>query len=198
MTSPNLNVATLLLTRGARRSGELVTPLAHALQCAALARRGGADDELVLAALLHDIGHLVGGLGGTSEAGLGAGQETPAHHHGQRAARLIGPYVPERVAWVVEHHVTAKRYLCAMEPRYASSLSPASMRSLAAQGGPLDAEACRAFERARWFGEALALRRWDDLANDPEAVVSPLDAYGPLLSRPYGPLLSRYFGARPA
>lgn len=183
MTSTRLDIATLLLTHGARRYGESVTQLAHALQCAALARAAGADDDLVLAALLHDVGHLAGGAGVLSEPGLGAADEDPARHHGQHAARLIGPYVPERVARVVERHVVAKRYLCAAEPGYAESLSPASVRSLAAQGGPLGGDECRAFECERWFADAVAVRRWDDLAKDPMAVVPPLGAYRALLAR---------------
>jgi predicted HD phosphohydrolase len=79
--------------------------------------------------------------------------------------------------------VIAKRYLCAVDAEYAASLSPASVRSLKAQGGPLGVEECRALERARWFEEAVAVRRWDDLAKDPTAVVAPLDAYGALLAR---------------
>jgi gamma-butyrobetaine dioxygenase len=183
MTSNGLGLTALLLAHGARRYGESVTQLAHALQCAALARAAGADDQLVLAALLHDVGHLAGGFGAVSEAGLGAAQENPARHHGGHGARLIAPYVPERVAWIVEHHVIAKRYLCAVEPEYAASLSPTSVRSLAVQGGPLGAGECRALERERWFQEAVAVRRWDDLAKDPAAVVPPLDAYRPLLAR---------------
>jgi gamma-butyrobetaine dioxygenase len=183
MTSPRLDIATLLLANGARAYGDRVSQLAHALQCAALARAAGSDDDLVLAALLHDVGHLAGGAGTMSEPGLGAAHETLHHHHGRHAARLIGPYVPERVAWVIEHHVIAKRYLCAVEADYAASLSPASVRSLAVQGGPLDIETCLALERERWFEEAVAVRRWDDLAKDPDAVVPSLDAYRSLLAR---------------
>jgi gamma-butyrobetaine dioxygenase len=185
MTPTGLGLTAVLLAHGARRYGESVTQLAHALQCAALARAAGADDEVVLAALLHDIGHLGGGAGAVSEPGLGAAHENPSRHHGGHGARLIAPYVPERVAWIVEHHVIAKRYLCAIEPAYAASLSPTSARSLAVQGGPLPADECAALDRERWFKDAVAVRRWDDLAKDPSATVPALDAYQPLLSR-YG------------
>ena len=123
----------------------------------------------------------VGAAGADPEAPLPE-SETPTRHHGEQGARLIAPYVPERVAWIVEHHVIAKRYLCAVDVEYAASLSPASVRSLKAQGGPLGVEECRALERARWFEDA-AVRRWDDLAKDPTGVVAPLDAYGALLAR---------------
>jgi alkaline phosphatase D len=186
MTSTGLSIHALFAAHGARAYGESVSQLAHALQCAALARAAGADDDLVLAALLHDVGHLAGGDGVASEPGMGAAGESPARHHGQHAARLIGPHVPERVAWVVEHHVPAKRYLCAVDADYVASLSPASVRSLEAQGGPFTQAECRAFERLRWFADAVAVRRWDDLAKDPAAVVPTLDAYEPLLARHFG------------
>ena len=183
MTTTVLDIPALLRTHGARRYGDSVNQLAHALQCAAHARKAGADDDLVLAALLHDIGHLAGGHGVASEPGMRAAQETPAHHHGGHAARMLRPFVPERLAWIVEHHVVAKRYLCAVEADYAASLSPASVRSLAVQGGPLGIADCRALEREPWFADALAVRRWDDLAKNPTVVVPPVEAYRSLLER---------------
>jgi predicted HD phosphohydrolase len=177
-----LDVAGLLRERGARRYGESVTQLAHALQCAALARASGADDDLVLAALLHDIGHLAG-TDRASDPAHEEAREIPTRHHGRQGARLIAPYVPERVAWVVEHHVIAKRYLCTVEPSYEASLSPVSRFSLLAQGGPLPVHECRIFERARWFEDAVAVRRWDEAAKDPAAVTAPLEHYLPLLAR---------------
>ena len=190
MDSSRIDIPALFVAQGGRHYGESVTQLAHGLQCAAHARAAGADDDLVLAALLHDVGHFRWGAPGAPQAphaprpgGAAALRETPTRHHGEQGARLIAPYVPERVAWIVEHHVIAKRYLCAVDAEYAASLSPASVRSLKAQGGPLGVEECRAFERARWFEEAVAVRRWDDLAKDPTAVVAPLDAYGALLAR---------------
>ena len=118
-----MDVVALSAARGQERYGESVTLLEHALQCAALARRERADDEVVLAALLHDVGHLV------TEA-----PEAPDGHHGHEGAKLLRPWVPARIAWLVEHHVVAKRYLCTVNPRYARRLSDASVRSLAAQG----------------------------------------------------------------
>ena len=173
------SVEALYAERGRMRYGEAVTQEEHALQCAALARASGADDELVVAALLHDIGHLLVPPRGDA-APMG---ETPSDHHGGSGAALLRVLLPERVAWIVEHHVVAKRYLCAVEPEYMSGLSPASIRSLAAQGGQLDAAECRRLEAHPWFLDAVRLRRWDDLAKAPFARVPRFGAYAETLAR---------------
>lgn len=174
MTSPD--VIGLLAAHGQRSYGESVTQLEHALQCAALARRNRADDELVLAALLHDIGHLAV-----------ASEDAETLHHGHHGAGLLRPYVPQRVAWLIEHHVVAKRYLWTVDPRYAARLSPMSVRSLARQGAALPIEHRLALETRPWFADALRIRRWDDEAKVPGAVVPPLDDYRSLLERWLGP-----------
>jgi predicted HD phosphohydrolase len=177
-----LGVARVLLAQGVRRQGETVTQLEHALQCAALARRDRAADEVVLAALLHDIGHLT--LGGSESSAPGEG---PQRHHGRWGALLVRPFVPNRVAWLIEHHVAAKRYLCTVDRRYADRLSPASARSLIAQGGPLSLGERLRLETEPWLADALRLRRWDDEAHDPAAESPPLAEYLTLLERYFGP-----------
>jgi hypothetical protein len=99
MACRELNIVGLLVKRGATQRGdERVSGLDHALQCAALARAARAPDEVVLAALLHDVGHL-----------LSVSEETPFTHHGLWAARFLRPFVSPRVAWLVEYHATAIR-----------------------------------------------------------------------------------------
>ena len=146
------------------------------MHCAALACRARAADEVVLAALLHDVGHLTG-----------SGPEAPDGHHGRQGAAVLRPFVPAKVAWLVEHHVVAKRYLCAVDPRYTAHLSPASVRSLAVQG-PRVPEAERfALESEPWFADAIRIRKWDDAAKDPHASSPPLIHYRGLLERYLGP-----------
>jgi len=171
-----MDVVRLFRQAGHRHDGEAISPLGHALQCAALARQDRADDEVVLAAPLHDIGHLAP-----------CAIESPYAHHGTCGAALLRPSVPERVAWLVEHHVIAKRYLCTVNPRYTGRLSPASVRSLAAQGAVLDLEQRLALETQPWFGDALRIRHWDDEAKVVDAVTPPLVAYRPLIERWLGP-----------
>ena len=174
---PGRDVVALFLEHGRRRYGEGVTQLEHALQSAEHARRDGAGDDLVLAALLHDLGHLAGSRGGDS----------PEHHHGGEGAAIVRPFVPERVAWLIERHVVAKRYLCTVDRAYAGQLSPASVRSLAVQGGALP-EADRSRPEAHpWFADAVRVRRWDDLAKVVGAPTAPLETYRPLLERYFGP-----------
>jgi phosphonate degradation associated HDIG domain protein len=165
--------------RGQQRYDEAVTQEQHALQCAALARAAGADDELVAAALLHDLGHLLAPPRDPTVPR--PSRETPDTHHGGYGAAVLRGLAPERVVWLVEHHVVAKRYLCTVEPTYLAGLSPASVRSLQAQGGVIDAAHCRELQAHPWFSDAVRLRRWDDRAKDPKARVSEFAAYTPLL-----------------
>lgn len=145
--------------------GEEVDQLHHALQCAALARESGRGPELVVAALLHDIGRSPVVV---QEVGVSGG-------HGNVAKRWLAPLVGKRIAWLVEQHVPAKRYLVATDPSY--ELSETSRRTLLAQGGPMSPEEVAEFENHPDFREAVELRRWDNLGKDPYAEVPPLDAY---------------------
>lgn len=156
--------------------GEAVTETEHALQTANLARVAGADDELVAAALLHDVGHLLHGLPeDIAERGIDA-------RHEDGGAFWLERYFGPAVTVPVRLHVAAKRYLCAAEAGYLAGLSPASQRSLELQGGPFDAESARQFEQQPHAREAVALRRWDDTAKVPGLVVPDLEAYRPVLA----------------
>ena len=170
----------------ARRYGtERVSELAHALQCAELARDAGADGELTLACLLHDVGRfavdqaLVFDRVGGGRAG-GRGHHSARGHH-EIGADLIAPYVPDRVTWLVRMHADAKRYLCSTEPGYHATLSPASQHTLTLQGGLMSLEEIARHATHPWLGDALRLRRWDDLAKVVGKETAPLAAWEPLL-----------------
>lgn len=156
--------------------GERVDQRQHALQCAALARAAGADAELTVAALLHDIGRSPAVL---DVVGADRGVEPDPAAHGELAASWLRPRAGERVAWLAEQHVPAKRYLCAVEPDH--ELSEASARSLRAQGGAMSGEEIERFRSHPQWQDAVALRRWDDLAKDPAARVAPIETYEPEL-----------------
>jgi phosphonate degradation associated HDIG domain protein len=163
--------------RGADAYGENVSQLDHALQCALLAQTEGAGDHLIVAALLHDYGHLFEGRGEVAER---EGRDARHEIHGARVLRRwFGP----EVAGPVALHVLAKRYLCAAEPGYEAALSPASVLSLRLQGGPLTPVQRRRFERSGFAAAAIRLRRWDD-AGKTEGLVAPgLEHYRPILER---------------
>jgi phosphonate degradation associated HDIG domain protein len=171
------SILALYETRGAAAySGERVSQTEHALQAAMQALRAGAPEPLVVAALLHDIGHL---LPAAAEATLA--RRSPEGRHEARGAVFLARHFRSEVVRPVGLHVAAKRYLCAVEPGYADRLSPASVRSLALQGGPLADREVRAFERRAGSRDAVALRRWDDAAKVPRLRVPGLAYYRPLL-----------------
>ena len=156
--------------------GEQVTETEHALQCAALAEQSGAAPTVVAGALLHDVGHLLHGLG-----------EDVASHgidskHEDVGAQWLASYFPSEVVDCVRLHVDAKRYLTAVEPGYLEGLSPASVQSLELQGGPYTAEEVAEFEaREPNFKTAIQVRRWDDEAKVVGLDVPPVEHYRAIL-----------------
>lgn len=176
----------LYALHGDRRYGEDVTQSQHALQCAALARRDGAADELVAAALLHDVGHLVGG-----EHGPQWRDDVDDDRHEALGSKVLAAVFGADVAAPVALHVTAKRWRCAVEPGYHDALSATSRATLVAQGGPLDEVARVRFEQHPAFDRAVGLRAWDDGAKEPDLEPGSIASYEPLLAR-----LARRHGAR--
>jgi len=151
-------------------NSEAVTQLQHSLQTAHYAVQGGANEPLILAALLHNISHL---LAPASKIAIQRGQELP---HETISAQFLSTFYGPPVVEPVLLHVLAKRYL-ARDPDYIRSLSPDSQRSLSRQGGPMHAAAANIFRAKPFANEALRLRRWNDLARDPDAIVPGLEAY---------------------
>jgi phosphonate degradation associated HDIG domain protein len=136
--------------------GEPVSMLEHGLQAAHFARSDGAPPALIVAALLHDVGHLLEDVPDDIDD-----WRVDARHEEVGArwlSRHFGPEVWEPVAL----HVAAKRYLCAVDPGYFARLSPASVHTLKLQGGPMAVAELAAFEARRFYREAVRVRRWDD------------------------------------
>ena len=176
MPDPLDRIAALFTGDGAREYlGEPVTVAQHLLQCAALAEEAAALPAVVAAALLHDIGHLVG-----------SGAD---NHHGDSGAGWLAAWFAPAVTEPVRLHVDAKRYLCAAEPGYLALLSQASRDSLQFQGSVMTPAQATAFETRPYAADAVAVRRWDDAAKDPQARVPGFDHYRsvlrPLLHRSY-------------
>ena len=168
------DIERLYAQHGGLAYGEDVTQLEHALQCAALARAADAAPSLIVAALLHDIGHLFEQEADVADAVWDGRHEI----HGARAlGGLFGPAVCGPIAL----HVAAKRYLCFRDTASSNALSAASRRSLQLQGGIMDATAAAIFERQSWWREAVMLRRFDDAGKIDQPVALAFADFAPVL-----------------
>ena len=151
--------------------GEPISQLEHMSQAAELAIEAGYDDEVVLAAFFHDIGHIC--------------MQVPSSHsmdgHGVKSHEKIGAEylrhkgMPERVARLVENHVQAKRYLTYKFPPYYENLSEASKKTLGFQGGVMNKGEADAFEKDPLFELSILLRKWDEEAKEEFKLVMDLD-----------------------
>src|SRR5262249_53382602 len=138
---------------------------------ATFAEREGATPALITAALIHDVGHLLHELPEDApDQGIDDRHETLA------AAWLAQRFRPAVVA-PVAMHVSAKRYLCAVESSYFGQLSQPSVQSLVLQGGPMTAEEVSRFESRPHFQDAVRLRRWDDAAKIVNMVTPNLEHF---------------------
>lgn len=152
-------------------TGESVTHLEHALQSASLGEREGASDELVTAALLHDLGHLLHDMTGTPSL---RGVDDV---HQYRIVPFLRGLFPDEVIDAIQRHVDAKRYLCATHQGYYDSLSNDSKRSLQLQGGIFSKEQAEQFIAEPGASGAVRLRVWDDLAKQAGAPTAPLEHF---------------------
>ena len=153
------NLLNLLETKGSniQYGNENVTQLEHALQCAELAEKNNFSNEIITAALLHDIGHLL------------YDGEDPIHegkdgYHENLGADYLSSYYGDEVIRPIRAHVACKKYLSSVEENYYNILSEASKISLKAQGGPFTKDEAEEFIKKPFMKEAVELRRFDDQA----------------------------------
>lgn len=174
------NIVDFLLDLFERRGpesylGEAVSMADHMEQSAACAVEDGAPDTLVIAALLHDIGHF------TSDFPLDALENGTDNLHEDAGAIILEEYYPKSVSEPVRLHVAAKRYLCAVDPDYYERLSDASINSLNLQGGPMNADEVAEFEKSPFKDDAVKLRYYDDDGKVKGRTIHKIDHYRPLL-----------------
>ena len=150
--------------------GEVVTQSQHALQAAYFAERESRSDTLIAASLLHDYGHVMV----ESEDSVDRGSDG---RHELVGSRFLEQYFVSEVTEPGKLHVAAKRYLCATENTYFDKLSPVSVRSLELQGGPFTEDQAKAFEKNRHYEDAVQVRRYDELAKDPDLVTPDFEHY---------------------
>jgi phosphonate degradation associated HDIG domain protein len=141
-------------------AGEKISQLEHMVQSAELAEEQGYDEEVILAAFLHDIGHIcVAAQEGNGMDGYGI-----IDHEEVGADFLLQRGFAKRLVRLVESHVEAKRYLTVKDPSYYDQLSEASKKTLEYQGGPMTEEEAAAFEQYPLFDLIIQMRKWDELA----------------------------------
>lgn len=162
----------LFAEQGAREyMGEAVSMAQHMEQSAACATADDAPQSLVISALLHDIGHFIGGHPIESlEQGID-------NLHEEMGARFLEPFFPSSVTEPIRQHVAAKRYLCAVDSEYFNHLSSASVQSLEVQGGPMSTAEVVEFESNPWHQDAVRLRRYDDDGKVKGLTIRPVTDY---------------------
>jgi len=153
--------------------GEPVSQIEHMCQCAQLAEQGNYDDEVILAAFFHDIGHLcehVMEVKYMDEYGV-------VDHEKIGAAFLSEKGFSEKISRLIESHVAAKRYLTFKNPAYYAKLSEASKNTLNFQGGRMSSEEAKNFENDKFFSLYITLRGWDERAKEEHVPLPNLEKY---------------------
>lgn len=153
--------------------GENVSQFEHAAQAAILAKRQGYDEEVQIAAFLHDIGHLFPAQ--TEEELMEVyGRKD---HESVASDWLRERGFSEKIAILVENHVNAKRYLTFIDEEYYDALSEASKQTLMFQGGRMTTNEAKAFEQNPYFELIIKMRRWDEAAKVEDMTLPDLDHF---------------------
>ncbi len=157
--------------------GEPVTMAEHMLQGAVMAEKAGHRETIIVAALLHDIGHFV------SEFGTFSMDDTEDRFHEDAGAEVLKDFFPSLVTDCVRYHVAAKRYLCATKPEYFNRLSEASVHSLNLQGGPMSEVEVSEFEKNPNLKEIVTVRYLDDAGKIADMETPSFAYYAPVVQR---------------
>ena len=157
--------------------GEPVTMEQHMLQGATIAEKNGLPEDIIVGALLHDIGHF------TSEFGTFSMDDTEDRFHEEAGAAVLSRFFPSVIVDCVRYHVAAKRYLCATRPEYFSRLSEASIHSLNLQGGPMSAEEVAVFEQNPNLEKIVQVRYLDEAGKDPDMETPDFWHFAPMVQR---------------
>ncbi|MCP4209502.1 MAG: HD domain-containing protein [Shimia sp.] len=157
--------------------GEPVTMAEHMLQGATIAEQNDLPEDVIVAALLHDIGHF------TSEFGTYHPDDTEDRHHEDAGAEVLAPFLPSVVTDCVLYHVAAKRYLCATKPEYFKRLSAASVHTLELQGGPMSGDEVTTFEANPNLEKIIQVRYLDEAGKRADMVTPDFWHFAPTVQR---------------
>ncbi len=157
--------------------GEPVNMGQHMLQGATIAEQNDQPEEIIVGALLHDIGHF------TSEFGMFTMDDTEDRHHEDAGGMVLERFFPTVITDCVRFHVAAKRYLCATRPEYFKRLSEASIHSLNLQGGPMSPDEVAVFERNPNLDQIIAVRYLDDAGKRPDMQTPDYWHFAPMVQR---------------
>ena len=166
--------------------GEPVTLAEHMLQGATIAEKNRQSEEIIVAALLHDIGHF------TSEFGTYSPDDTEDRFHEEAGAQVLEQFFPSIVTDCVRYHVAAKRYLCATRPEYFGRLSEASVHSLNLQGGPMSGDEISEFEKNPNLEKIIAVRYLDDAGKYADMETPNFAHFAPMVQR----IVDTHFASR--
>ena len=151
--------------------GENITQTEHALQCAECAEHDTRLNKydnyvrncVIVAALLHDIGHLIGLEHGDIKMQANSGNSLGIVGHesiGREFLRDCG--MPFLVYELVGAHVQTKRYLCSTNQNYYNTLSDASKQTMSLQGGIMTDTEIKEFNTGIHPKLKIYLREYDD------------------------------------
>jgi predicted HD phosphohydrolase len=157
---------------GRTKYDESVTQLDHSIQTAMLARKYNAKSSLVVASLLHDIGHII-----LNENDLKVDFLHLDLNHEIVGAKWLEKVFPESVTEPIKLHVPAKRYLCTIDKNYYKKLSFSSKKSFNLQGGIMNNEEENEFLNNNYYMDALKLRKWDEKAKKKNMTMLPINDF---------------------
>ncbi|KIC22421.1 (R)-1-hydroxy-2-trimethylaminoethylphosphonate oxygenase [Leisingera sp. ANG-Vp] len=166
--------------------GEPVTMTEHMLQGATIAEQNNQPEEIIVGALLHDIGHF------TSEFGTFSMDDTEDRFHEEAGAEVLEQFFPSVITDCVRYHVAAKRYLCATKPEYFDRLSEASIHSLNLQGGPMNAEEVAEMEKNPNLKQIIAVRYLDEAGKRADMETPDYWHFAPMVQR----MVDKHLGAK--
>jgi len=157
--------------------GEPVTMGQHMLQGATMAEQSKEPNDIIIGALLHDIGHF------TSEFGTFSMEDKKDRFHEDAGAAVLEHFFPKVITDCCRYHVAAKRYLCATNPEYCQKLSAASVHSLNLQGGPMSETEVKEFEKNPNLEKILTVRLYDDAGKIPDMDTPSFWHFAPLVQK---------------